>query len=136
MALGDRYQNKKISLIHINGNEITSYVKNSFPGLIFDNLGLKRPQAQSIVIEPLGRIAGISEEQLDKVIGDIVFVMVYRDRDKKFLEELQQKPTWKTLKAVQEKQVYSVDTLTWVGSNLIAANAVLDDLEKYLVNAS
>jgi iron complex transport system substrate-binding protein len=93
-----------------------------------------RRAAQNIVVEPIGRIARISEERLDEVVGDILFIMVHRDRDKQFLAELRQKPIWKTLKAVQEKQVYPVDTLAWVGSNLIAADAVLDDLEKYLVN--
>ncbi|UKO96911.1 hypothetical protein [Nostoc sp. UHCC 0870] len=56
------------------------------------------------------------------------------DDDQKFLEELKQKPLWKNLRAVQQNHVYSIDYLTWRAGNLLAADAVIDDLFKYLVN--
>ncbi|MEM8832349.1 MAG: hypothetical protein AAGE96_23865 [Cyanobacteria bacterium P01_G01_bin.19] len=49
------------------------------------------------------------------------------------LAEWQQKPLWQQLKAVREGQVYIVDANIWEGGNPIAANLVLDDLYKYLV---
>lgn len=133
--LSDHYKNQTISLININPGNITSYVKNSFSGSILEDAGLHQPPAQDVVVLPLGRISGISEEKLDEVVGDILFVMVHRDRDKQFFAKLQQKPIWKTLKAVQQGRVYLVDAATWIGSNLLAADAVIDDLEKYLLNS-
>lgn len=132
--LGDRYRDQTVSIINLNSSEITSYVKNSFPGLILESVGLQRPQAQDVVVQPLGRFSSVSEEKLDEVVGDILFVLVNRERDRQGFEKLQQKPLWKALKAVQQGHVYPVDTLTWVGSNLIAADAVIDDLEQYLLN--
>jgi ABC-type Fe3+-hydroxamate transport system substrate-binding protein len=53
--------------------------------------------------------------------------------DRQSLEKILQKPLDQSLKAAQNGHIYYVDTLTWVGSNLLAADAVIDDLYKYLV---
>ncbi|MBE9054323.1 iron-siderophore ABC transporter substrate-binding protein [Nostocales cyanobacterium LEGE 11386] len=134
IVLGDQYKDKKFSvaLINLNGM-IMTYAKNSFLGSIFDDLELQRPEAQN-VDTPSGAINNISEERLEEIDGDILFVMTLNDKSKKSFEKLQQKPLWKILKAVQQGQVYLVDDgWTWIGSNLLAADAVIDDLYKYLV---
>ncbi|PSB23096.1 iron-siderophore ABC transporter substrate-binding protein, partial [filamentous cyanobacterium CCP2] len=41
-------------------------------------------------------------------------------------------PLWSTLSAVQQGRVYEVPGY-WIGDGPIAANAVIDDLFKYLV---
>jgi iron complex transport system substrate-binding protein len=131
-ALEKHYQNKTVSFIHIGTRGIESDVNNSFAGSILKDVGLQRSKAQD-VSAPYG-IISISEEELYKADGDILFVTAWTKRYKQVLTRLQQKPLWKHLKAVQNNQVYFVDFATWTGSNLLAANAVLDDLEKYLVN--
>ncbi|MDM9385278.1 iron-siderophore ABC transporter substrate-binding protein [Chlorogloeopsis sp. ULAP01] len=133
IALSSQYQNKTISVIHINGSEIQSSAKNSFIGSILDDIGLQRPKVQNVVT-PSGWTESISEEKLEEFDGDILFVTTFDNRDKENFKKLQQKPLWKTLKAVQQGHVYSVDIWPWIGSNLIAANAVIDDLYKYLIN--
>jgi iron complex transport system substrate-binding protein len=110
-------------------------VKDSFAGSILDDLGLKRTKAQNAKI--LWNEA-LSEEQLDEIDGDIIFVLIFEDgtnASKESFAELQQKPLWKSLKAVKSDRVHTVDSETWIGSNLIAADLVLDDLEKYLIDA-
>ncbi len=77
----------------------------------------------------------IPEEELSKIDGDVLFIGVDNDVDEKFFNKLKQKPLWKTLKAVQRNHAYVVNLSTWRESNLLAADAVIDDLYKYLVNA-
>lgn len=135
IALNDRYKDKKISIVSFSSSYgIISWVKSSFPGSILNDIGLQQPKAQDVILPRGDRIYGISEERLQEVDGDILFILTLRERDSKKLEQLQNKPLWKTLKAVRKGQVYTVDVLTWLGSNLLAADAVIDDLYKYFVN--
>ncbi len=130
-ALGDSYKNKKISFIYTYYSGIGSNVKNSFPGSILSDVGLQRPEAQNIVVEPWGSI-DFSEEELEKADGDVLLVAKYNDRE--FLKRLKQRPLWKKLRAVQQNNVYFVTDSAWYGQNMTAAGAVIDDLFKYLLN--
>ncbi|MEO1350121.1 MAG: iron-siderophore ABC transporter substrate-binding protein [Cyanobacteria bacterium J06635_15] len=135
-ALSNQYADKTISVAQISqeyGTEV--YVENSFPGSILSELGLKRPTSQAVTIQPRGVIEAISNERLDLIDGDILFVLTFNEEDKPMLQSSLQDPLWQKLKAVQQGQVYLVDGWTWVVSNPLAANAVLDDLAKYLINA-
>jgi iron complex transport system substrate-binding protein len=132
IALGDRFQDKKISFIHLGSRGIESDVKNSFAGSILNDIGLQRPEAQN-VIAPYG-ILSISEEELEKADGDILFVATWSDKEKQVFAKLTQKPLWKKLRAVQQNHVYFVNYPAWTGGNLIAADVVIDYLFKYLVN--
>ena len=110
-----------------------AYTVNSFSGSILSDLGLQRPQSQA-VSKPNGTIEAISEERLELIDGDFLFLLTFSDRDRQMLDELLNKPLWKKLKAVQNVQVYPVDGFTWSVANPLAANAIIDDLYKYLVN--
>jgi len=135
IALGDRYQNKKISYVYLqtsNSSIFISELKNVFAGSILNDVGLQRTKGQDVFI-PQGYLF-IPEEELSEIDGDIIFIGIYEDDDEKSLKELKQKPLWKTLQAVQKNHVYLVKLSTWRESNLLAANAVIDDLFKYLVN--
>ncbi|MDZ8079241.1 MAG: iron-siderophore ABC transporter substrate-binding protein [Nostoc sp. DcaGUA01] len=130
-ALGDRYKNKEISLVFLAPGVIFSEGKNSFPDSILQDVGLQRPKAQSVIV-PYTQLY-FSIEELEKADGDIMFVGTLNDDSQKFLEQLKQKPLWKHLRAVQENHVYPINYLTWRGGNLLAADAVIDDLYKYLI---
>jgi iron complex transport system substrate-binding protein len=134
-ALGDRYQNKKFSYVYVEGSNhpiFISELKNVFAGSILNDVGLQRTEVQD-VINPNGYIF-IPEEELSKIDGDVLFIGIDNDVDGKFFNKLKQKPLWKTLKAVQKNHAYVVNLSTWRESNLLAADAVIDDLYKYLVN--
>jgi iron complex transport system substrate-binding protein len=64
-----------------------------------------------------------------------LFVATWTDSDQEFLAKLKQKPLWQRLQAVQQNRVYIVSFSNWTGGSLLAANAVIDDLFKYLVNS-
>ncbi|MEH2107912.1 iron-siderophore ABC transporter substrate-binding protein [Nostoc sp.] len=132
VALGDHYKNKEISLVFLAPGVIFSETKNSFPDFILQDVGLQRPKAQN-AIAPSGQLY-FSLEELAKADGDIIFVGTLTDDSQNFLEELKQKPLWKHLRAVQQNHVYPINYLTWRGGNLLAADAVIDDLFKYLAN--
>jgi iron complex transport system substrate-binding protein len=132
-ALGDRYQDKKVSFIHLGTRGIESDVKNSFAGSILNDVGLQRSAAQDVVA-PYGIISISEEELLEKADGDILFVATWNDDAEQVLKQLQQKPLWQQLQAVQQNHLYFVNFPVWTGSSLLAADAVIDDLFKYLIN--
>lgn len=133
-ALGNRYTNKTISVAHVSRDYgFEAYARNSFPGSILSELQLQRPESQDVIIQPLGRIEAVSNERLDLIDGDILFVMNFHKNDQILLKNLLKKPLWKKLRSVQNKKVYSVDGWTWVVPNPLSANSVIDDLYKYLI---
>jgi iron complex transport system substrate-binding protein len=130
IALGDTYENQAISVARICCNALASDVENSFSGIILEDAGLRRPQSQG---KADGGLVFFSEELLTELDGDIMFVILDEDEDSKQLfEQLQRKPLWNQLKAVQQEQVYVVNLATWRGGNPLAADAMIDDLFKYL----
>lgn len=132
-ALGSRYHGKTFSIAFAYGQSIYMFPKNSFAGSIFADLGLQRPSSQD-VFDPHGRIGNISDERLDVVDGDILFFGVSDYGHTEAYESLKQKPLWKRLKAVQQRQVYLYHAPTWTGGSPLEADMVLDDLYKYLVD--
>jgi iron complex transport system substrate-binding protein len=131
--LTENYKNKKISVIGPYLSGVTAFTKNSFSGTILNDLQLQRPESQDFISE-YGYVE-ISEEELTQIDSDILFIMIGNNDDRKLLEELKRKPLWRKLKVTQSNQVYVVKNHIWWGGNLIAANLVLDDIEKYLINA-
>lgn len=132
-ALAGRYKDQKISCILVSFGGFGINTKDSFPGSILSDAGLQRPESQDVIAEPFGFIA-ISEEQIEKADGDVLFMIRYVDQD--YLKELQRKPLWRNLKAVQQNRAYSVTDSAWYGQNMIAANVIIDEFFKYLVNPS
>lgn len=131
-ALGDRYSAKTISLVFVAPGVIFSEAKGSFPDSILKDVGLQRPDTQDVIV-PDSQLQ-FGEESLEKADGDILFIGGLTEDDQKILETIKQKPLWRKLKAFQNGQVHAIDYMTWRGGNLIAADAVIDDLFKYLVN--
>jgi len=133
-ALGDRLQDLEISFVHICCGTIDIDLKNSFNGSILADVGVRRPPAQAVSIA--GGITLLSEERLMDIDGDILFVATTGEESTQKLAALKQKPLWKNLRAVQQNRVYPVNYPTWRGGNPLAADAVIDDLFKYLVNGA
>lgn len=130
-VLGNRYSATKISVIRVCCNNLASDVENSFSGTIIADVGLRRPSSQKSAD---GGLVFFSEEKIPDLDGDIIFAIVDADIDsQKAFEQLKQKPLWNQLKAVKRGQVYPVYLPTWRGGNPLAADEVINDLFKYLV---
>ena len=130
-----------VSVVRIYPTQIALYTKPGFIGTILEDVGLARPPSQDLNLSETKASKfspiqyPISEEVLDKADGDVVFVVV-GDWDRKIQEvltSLKADPLWAKLDAVKQGKVYEVGGY-WLGSGAIAANAVLDDLFKYLVS--
>jgi iron complex transport system substrate-binding protein len=112
---------------------IFTYGKQHPTGKLLDDIGLQRPPMQTGDFFTKDQV---SQELLPEADGDVIFVS-YRGGEaaKEAFNKLQQNSLWQTLKAVQRNRVYTVDSDHWYAFDVLAMNAVLDDIEKYLVNA-
>ncbi|MDM9382401.1 iron-siderophore ABC transporter substrate-binding protein [Chlorogloeopsis sp. ULAP01] len=135
-AMGSKLENFQVSLAYLWGEGsslITSDLKNSFSGSILEDFGLSRPPKQDIAPEHEYQI-GISEEMINWIDGDVLFLFSNGDDNaNRILKKLQQSPLWKQLKVVQQNHTYIVDHNTWRSRNILAANRVIDDLFKSLI---
>lgn len=130
----------EVSVVRIYPTQINLYTKAGFPGTILKDADLSRPPSQDLDLEETRNLTGgtiqytISEEVIDKADGDAIFVIVgnWDAKIKEVLTSLKADPLWSKLEAVEQDKVYEVGDY-WITSGPISANAVLDDLFKYLV---
>jgi iron complex transport system substrate-binding protein len=141
----DRLKQTQVSVVRVYPDGISLYLKDSFCGTILADAGLSRPSSQNLSASEAKALGGnpvqlsISRELLSQADGDVLFVWTAENDAKttqdaqKQLEQLKSDPLWANLKAVKQNRVYQVPKY-WIGSGPIAANLVIDDLFKYLVN--
>lgn len=131
-ALGDRRQTMVVSIANTSSEYgIWSYGEKHFSGSVLKDIGLQRPESQK---GDFFYIENISKEKILDIDGNALFFVSWeREDDKKTLDKLKQSPLWSQLEVVQKNQVYLVGA-HWHSSDIFAINAILDDIEKYLVN--
>ena len=136
--MGDRLKETEISIVNVRQNRIRVYLEDSFPGTIVADTGLPRPPAQANAKTPFA--IEINNELFHLADGGVIFIWTSGDGTGKKAfqkaqtewEQLKTDPLWYKLNAVQQNKVYEVPGY-WIGAGPIAANLVLDDLFKYLV---
>jgi iron complex transport system substrate-binding protein len=137
VKMGDRLNHMKASLVRVYPDALAFYFKTSFPGSILNDAGLQRPPAQDV--ERSGNQQRVDRELITILDADVMFVWIYgyteeiAQHAQTALEKLKTDPLWLTLNVVQRNQVYEVPSSYWFGFGPIAANLVLDDLFKYLI---
>lgn len=108
----------------------------SFSGAILQELGLSAPPQQlKLATSPDRYAVEISLEKVDLLEADVLFVMLDPGAEESF-EKYQQSPLWQTLNVVKKERVYIVDSGYWYSGNILAANAILDDISKFLLEGS
>ena len=136
--MGDRLQETEVSIVRLYQSNIEIYLEDSFCGTIVADAGLPRPHYQTNTEQK--STMEISKELLHIADGDAIFVWTFghtkeiAEDAQKALKELKADPLWSQLNAVQQGQAYDVPGY-WVSMGPIAANLVLDDLFKYLVDS-
>ena len=136
--MGARLPQTEVSILHVDP-DLEIYLEDSFPATVVADAGLPRPSEQTNTERTF--IMGISKELLHKADGDVMFVWTSGDNEEiardsqTVLKQLKADPLWSRLNAVQQGQVYDVPSY-WIGMGPIAANLVLDDLFKHLVDSS
>lgn len=138
--LGDKV-NQEVSVVRFMAGKSRIYYTDSFSGVIFDQLGFKRAEHQAELFteeNQLGKLAvEVGKEVIPKMDGDVLFYFTYAPAgDKEALntaEEWTNDPLWKNLSAVKNNNAHEVSDAIWnTAGGVIAANAMLDDLEKIM----
>lgn len=147
-ALGDP-EKLEVSLISASTYGISLWMPDTAPGQILADVGLSRPEAQSLVGEKAEARYGemqyieVSEERLDLVDGDAIFYFTYAAVDadtaaaeSAFIESLDEKPLWQALDAVQAGNAFFVPGYWWRSQTYLLANLVIDDLFTHLTDTT
>jgi iron complex transport system substrate-binding protein len=129
VKLGDGLQTTEVSLVNFWANSTRIYMNTSFSGSIIQEIGLRRPAYQ----DKDKNHENISLELIPKIAGDAIFLILGGHNESR-LQQFMNHPLWSDLPAVQQNRVYPVRNDIWIASwGIIGANAVLDDICKYLV---
>jgi iron complex transport system substrate-binding protein len=108
--------------------------KFSFPVSVISEVALSIPEKQNqITTTPDYSYVSVSLERIDLLDADVLFAALDSKAEESFTR-YQNSPLWQELNAVKNNRVYTVDSSYWIFGNILSANAILDDLEKYLLN--
>lgn len=128
------------SVLRFTDTEIRQYCAESFVGTILGTVGLGRPAAQaadSACTSTNGTWVPLSQEKLTDADGDYLFWSTYGPADKSREPQTTGSALWRSLKAVQNGTAIRVNDDYWfTGVGPTAARHVLDDLERFLSNAT
>lgn len=107
------------------------YHKDTFSGVILDQLGFARTESQNVQ-DFVKKNA--TKERMPAMDGDILFYFTYETGDgeaSKLEKEWIEDPLFKNLEVSKTGNVYKVDDTTWnTAGGVIAANLMLDDIEE------
>lgn len=118
-------QDIEVSIIRFVSGQNRLMQRGSFIGTVIDDIGFARPESQRSEEFMLT----ISQEQIDLVDGDVIFVSYYGDPGETEMSAFLDSPLWQTLSAVQNGNVYEVDDDHWfLGIGFLGANRIFDDL--------
>ncbi|WP_438503620.1 ABC transporter substrate-binding protein [Ectobacillus ponti] len=131
--LGDKLQ-QKVSIVRFMGADVRIYHKDSFSGVILDELGFTRPESQN---KPDFAEKGITKERIPAMDGDVLFYFTYEEGDgkgNKVEADWVNDPLFQNLQAAKNGQVHKVSDTIWnTAGGVLAANLFLDDVEKYFL---
>ncbi|MCB0967927.1 MAG: iron-siderophore ABC transporter substrate-binding protein [Ilumatobacter sp.] len=107
---------------------IRLYQPVSFSGVVLEDAGLARPESQQ---DRDDFIAIISEEELGLADADVlIYTIAAHDAVEKMAGEVQERPLWQSLSAVQTGNAHPVLDDSWMsGVGVFGAHLILDDLE-------
>lgn len=130
-SLGDKTQ-QKVSMVRFMAGDVRIYHKDSFSGVILEQLGFARPTEQDL---PDFAEKGVTKERIPAMDGDILFYFTYETGDKeasKLEEEWINDPLFQNLEVAKAKKVFKVDDTIWnTAGGYLAAELMLDDLETF-----
>ncbi|KAA0545299.1 iron-siderophore ABC transporter substrate-binding protein [Bacillus sp. BGMRC 2118] len=130
--LGDKI-NTEVSIVRFMADHARIYHKDSFSGVILEEIGLKRPVEQDVA----DFMEKATKERIPAMEGDILFYFTYDTGDgaaTKNEQEWINDPLFKNLEVAKAGNVYKVDDTIWnTAGGVIAANLFLNDLEKHLL---
>ncbi|NNV06247.1 iron-siderophore ABC transporter substrate-binding protein [Geobacillus sp. MMMUD3] len=131
--LGDKLK-MKVSVVRFMAGDVRIYHKDSFSGVILDQLGFARPESQNV--NDFAE-TGVTKERIPAMDGDILFYFTYETGDGKASEiekEWINDPLFQNLNVAKQGKVYKVSDTIWnTAGGVLAAHLMLDDIEKYFL---
>ncbi len=131
--LGDKL-NQEVSMVRFMAGDVRIYHKDSFSGVILDQLGFKRPEGQDV--DDFAE-KGVTKERIPAMDGDVLFYFTYETGDGEadsLTKDWLNDPLFQNLEVSKQNKVYKVSDAIWnTAGGVIAANKVLDDIEKYFL---
>jgi iron complex transport system substrate-binding protein len=123
----------EVSIVRFMADHARIYHKDSFSGVILEQIGFKRPESQNVD----DFMEKATKERIPAMEGDILFYFTYEPGDGKATqneEDWVNDPLFKNLEVSKAGKVYKVDDTIWnTAGGVIAANLLVDDLEKYFL---
>lgn len=130
--LGDKVK-KEISMVRFMPGDVRIYHKDSFSGVILEQLGFARPAEQD---KDDFAEKNATKERIPAMDGDVLFYFTFEDGSGEATElekEWINDPLFKNLQAVKTGNVHKVDDSIWnTAGGVIAANKMLDDLSEIM----
>ncbi len=107
----------------------------SFSGSVLKEIGFATPQKQikfgSAKFSD-GTYGTTNQENLQILDSDILFIALDPGSENNF-KRYENNPLWQQLNVVKNQRVYTVDSGYWIFGNILSANAILDDIYKYVL---
>ncbi|MGA9290763.1 MAG: iron-siderophore ABC transporter substrate-binding protein [Anaerobacillus sp.] len=127
--LGDQLD-KKISVVRFLAGQTRIYYKDSFSGVILDQLGFARPDSQ----QKDDFAEEVTKERIPEMDGDELFYFTYEAGDgeaNSTAKEWTNDPLWNNLQVVKDGNVHEVSDAIWnTSGGVLSANLMLDDIEE------
>ncbi|EOM76282.1 transporter [Rhodococcus rhodnii] len=115
------------SVVNFAGDTLVVEGPASFAGQVLADVGVRRPTQQRLedaVTHDITSDVAAAE-------GDIVYAIM-DDASKEHAESVMTGEDWEKLEAAVDNRVFAVETSVWTGGGLVAARAMLTDLQNTL----
>ncbi|MEM6727001.1 MAG: iron-siderophore ABC transporter substrate-binding protein [Pseudomonadota bacterium] len=126
-ALGDSLA-EEVSIIRFLASQIRIYQKDSFSGVLLDQLGFARPENQDVDEFALR----VGKESIPDMYGDRIFHFTWDNGNGEGIaaaEDALADPLWLSLSAVEAGRVHAVSDAIWnTAGGVLAARLMLDDI--------
>lgn len=132
--LGDKLE-LEISMVRFSAGDVRIYHKDSFSGVVLEQLGFARPESQDV--DDFAEM-NATKERIPAMDGDILFHFSYETGDgeaSKVKEEWLNDPLFQNLEVAKAGNVHEVSDPIWnTAGGVLAANLMLDDIEKFFLD--
>lgn len=126
--LGDK-EDFKVSVVRFSAKDVRIYQKDTFSGVLLDQLGVGRPASQDVD----NFMETVSEEAMETMDGDIMFYWMTETEVADKTNEWLESPVFKSLNVSKTNQVFEINETIWnTAGGIKAANLLLDDLVERL----
>ncbi|CAM5267897.1 hypothetical protein SMICM304S_03068 [Streptomyces microflavus] len=121
----------EVSIVRWNPDGPSWMENKQFASGVALEMGLKRPKSQNK--DGNAHTPSLSLEKINEIDGDWLFLSTLTSDGAKALKDVQDKPAYKELGAVKNKQVVTVDGSVWsTRGGPLAADVVMEDYVKAL----